>query len=186
MVALLRHQPVPARRPRPALARSAEPGARHLRLVGGTEIPGPRPAGERPRPGHGFVAATGLPWPSLAAVVVVAVVVSGLFGAIRAVQGGPGSASVTPDGAMAAPDGVMAASDGVIGGRTAWRGAVSAGAAGGDLVVTVAPGDSLWAIAASVAPDRDPRPVVAALAEANGGDSLRIGQQIVIPGHLLD
>src|SRR5215211_311699 len=46
----------------------------------------------------------------------------------------------------------------------------------------VEPGDTLWSIARRVAPDRDPRPVVDGLIEANdvrGG--LQIGQELSIP-----
>jgi hypothetical protein len=56
----------------------------------------------------------------------------------------------------------------------------------GDRLVVVGPGDSLWSIARDAAPGRDPRPLVAALIEVNDGASLQIGQQIVIPGQLLD
>ncbi len=44
----------------------------------------------------------------------------------------------------------------------------------------VQPGDTLWSIAAEVAPDRDRRVVVDRLAAANGGPELRIGQRLVI------
>jgi Tfp pilus assembly protein FimV len=46
----------------------------------------------------------------------------------------------------------------------------------------VQPGDTLWSIARQVAPDRDPRPVVDALVEANdlrGG--LQAGQELSVP-----
>ena len=46
----------------------------------------------------------------------------------------------------------------------------------------VQPGDTLWSIARQAAPDRDPRPVVDALVEANdlhGG--LQAGQELSIP-----
>ncbi len=56
----------------------------------------------------------------------------------------------------------------------------------GDAVVVAKAGDSMWSIAQQLAPESDPRPVVAALVEANGGDSVQIGQQIVIPRQLLD
>jgi Tfp pilus assembly protein FimV len=45
-------------------------------------------------------------------------------------------------------------------------------------------GDSLWSIAATVAPDRDPRTVVDALERANTGlraSSLQAGQLLLIP-----
>lgn len=66
------------------------------------------------------------------------------------------------------------------------RGDGAQAAGSGDGLITAKPGDSMWSIAERVAPGSDPRPVVAALIEANGGDSVQIGQQIVIPGKLLD
>ncbi len=56
----------------------------------------------------------------------------------------------------------------------------------GDQIVVAQPGDSMWSIAESVAPGSDPRPIVASLIDANGSDSVQIGQQIVIPRQLLD
>jgi hypothetical protein len=44
----------------------------------------------------------------------------------------------------------------------------------------VQPGDTLWSIAAAVAPGSDPRPVVAALRSANGGPNLQVGQRLII------
>jgi hypothetical protein len=45
----------------------------------------------------------------------------------------------------------------------------------------VRPGDTLWSIAAAVAPDSDPRPVVDALRDANGGGpELQVGERLVI------
>jgi hypothetical protein len=48
--------------------------------------------------------------------------------------------------------------------------------------VVVHPGDTLWSIAASVAPDRDPRTVVAALRERNGlvSSVIHSGQRLVV------
>lgn len=102
--------------------------------------------------------------PSVLAVVAALVVVLGGFLVIRAAQGTPPA--------------------------TTWDGLeVEASAAPsvqpGDRVVIAQPGDSLWSIAVGIT-DGDPRPVVDALVEANGGSSVQIGQQIVIPGHLLD
>ena len=54
------------------------------------------------------------------------------------------------------------------------------------VTVTVQPGDTLWSIARSLAPDDDPRPLTDALVELAGGTSLQPGQRIVIPGSLLD
>ena len=49
--------------------------------------------------------------------------------------------------------------------------------------VVVAPGDTVWSIATSVAPDDDPRPVVDAIVAANGGSALVPGQrlELVLP-----
>lgn len=48
-------------------------------------------------------------------------------------------------------------------------------------VYVVRPGDTLWSIAAEIAPDRDPRVVVDALREANGGGAaLEVGQRLTI------
>jgi hypothetical protein len=47
----------------------------------------------------------------------------------------------------------------------------------------VAPGDTLWGIARKIAPDRDPRPLVDAIARENrlsAGD-LSAGQSLTIP-----
>ena len=54
------------------------------------------------------------------------------------------------------------------------------------VTVTVQPGDTLWTIARSLAPDDDPRPLTDALVDLAGGTSLQPGQRIVIPGSLLD
>ncbi len=54
----------------------------------------------------------------------------------------------------------------------------------GDLVHVVADGETLWAIARSIAPDADPRPIVDLLAERNGGTAIQIGQRLVIPAEL--
>ncbi|MEM9654537.1 MAG: LysM peptidoglycan-binding domain-containing protein [Actinomycetota bacterium] len=104
----------------------------------------------------------------LLTIAAVAVVVFGAFGAIRLIQGAP---AVDQSGRFVA-------------GVVADNGAVTAGPT--DQVIVAKPGDSLWTIAVSLSPDSDPRPVVAALIEANGGDSVAIGQQIVIPEQLLD
>jgi Tfp pilus assembly protein FimV len=48
-------------------------------------------------------------------------------------------------------------------------------------VYVVQPGDTLWSIAAEIAPDRDPRVVVDALRQANGGGvALEVGQRLTI------
>ncbi|MEM7273601.1 MAG: LysM domain-containing protein [Actinomycetota bacterium] len=102
--------------------------------------------------------------PLLLLLVAVGLVVFGLLFGVRVLQGGPpAEATVVGNLSVAEPVPIP-----------------------GDVVVVAQPGDSLWSIAQSIAPDSDPRPVVAALIEANGGDSVRIGQEIVIPQQLLD
>jgi Tfp pilus assembly protein FimV len=44
----------------------------------------------------------------------------------------------------------------------------------------VQPGDTLWSIARTIAPDRDPRPVVDALRKANGGPNLEVGDRLTL------
>ncbi|HET6949419.1 MAG TPA: LysM domain-containing protein [Acidimicrobiales bacterium] len=47
-------------------------------------------------------------------------------------------------------------------------------------VYVVQPGDTMWSIATQVAPDDDPRAVVDALRDANGGSDLQVGEHLVI------
>jgi hypothetical protein len=159
MVALLR--PQPGERPSRPTGASTRPA---LRLVVDNRVaPG----------GTGGVSRWSAPvvdgGPSLAVTVVVAALVLGLLGLIRFVQGpvggdvgGPGAAVETGTAEGPAVPGP------------------------GDRVIVAEPGDSLWSIAAELDPDGDPRAAVATLIEANGGPSLQIGQQIVIPQQLLD
>ena len=51
------------------------------------------------------------------------------------------------------------------------------------VTVTVQPGESLWTIAGSVAPERDPRDVVADIVQLNNLGAARVlpGQQLFIP-----
>ena len=66
------------------------------------------------------------------------------------------------------------------------RGTALALAGPGDQLRVVEPGDTMWAIALEVAPDRDPRLIVDRLTEANGGSSaLTPGQQLVIPAEVV-
>ncbi len=44
----------------------------------------------------------------------------------------------------------------------------------------VQPGDTLWSIATEIAPERDPRAVVDALREANGGPELEVGDRLIL------
>ncbi len=50
------------------------------------------------------------------------------------------------------------------------------------VVRVVQPGDTYWSIATSLDADHDVREVVDALAEANGGRSLQVGDRITVPG----
>ncbi len=62
--------------------------------------------------------------------------------------------------------------------------AVTAGPSAPRLVdVTVAPGDSLWSIASTSAPDRDPRAVIEEIKQLNDvpGDLLPIGVVLRVP-----
>ncbi len=54
------------------------------------------------------------------------------------------------------------------------------------IVVVVQPGDTLWAIASWLDPGSDPRSLVESLSEIAGSDTLRPGQQLIIPSHLLE
>ena len=54
------------------------------------------------------------------------------------------------------------------------------------VTVVVAPGDTLWEIARTLAPSADPRPLADALADLAGGTGLQPGQRIVVPARLLD
>lgn len=51
-------------------------------------------------------------------------------------------------------------------------------------VYVVRPGDTLWDIAARLAPERDPRVVVASLERSAGGSTIHAGQRIVLPASL--
>lgn len=51
--------------------------------------------------------------------------------------------------------------------------------------LVVQPGDTLWDLAGELAPDDDPRAVVARLVEHLGGPTLQIGQRIEIPGDMV-
>jgi hypothetical protein len=75
------------------------------------------------------------------------------------IQAGTGGGPLTTTGAAAGP------------------GMIAAGAT--DYVVR--PGDTLWSIAAALAPGRDERPLVDRLAQETGGASLYPGEQITIP-----
>ncbi len=174
MVALLRHQPTrqlpvqpDVESPRPALRLlpgGSETASPSLSQAVAADPIAPGSSGPTLRLVPNGAGGSSVARPGVVAVLVVAVVVFGLLGLLRIVQAPPGSAVPTPD---PTPGVAPVASE-------------------ADRVVIVAPGDTLWSIGAELSPGSDPRPAVAALIEANGGDSLQIGQQIVIPSHLLD
>ncbi len=72
---------------------------------------------------------------------------------------------------------------GVLGGGAAIASHQQGAPAGTFETVTVMPGDSLWSIAAEVAPQSDPRDVILAISNLNnlGDGTLRAGQSLAIP-----
>ena len=71
-------------------------------------------------------------------------------------------------------------------GRTATQAAdvaVEGGAAQQLQQTTVQPGESLWSVAQRIAPENDPRDVVAQIRRLNDltGTQLRVGQQLLLP-----
>ena len=52
--------------------------------------------------------------------------------------------------------------------------------------IVVESGDSLWSLAATLAPEGDLRALVSELETIAGGSTLQPGQRLVVPGHLLD
>lgn len=70
----------------------------------------------------------------------------------------------------------------LVGGLVA-GGSPSAGAAA-PAVHVVRAGDTMWSVAAEVAPHADRRAAVDELARANGGVALRVGQVLEVPGSL--
>ena len=69
------------------------------------------------------------------------------------------------------------------GGGAALASLDSSAPAGTFETVTVSAGDSLWSIAQEIAPDADPRDVVAEISSLNGltGSVVSAGQQLAIP-----
>ena len=55
-----------------------------------------------------------------------------------------------------------------------------------DQVRTVYQGESLWSIARELSKGSDPRPIVDVLVAENGGEVVFVGQEIIIPGEVLD
>ncbi len=116
-----------------------------------------------------------------AVVLAVVCVFGGLF-ALRLAQEGPSTTLPAPSSAVAsaiaAPGPENSTSIGFESARTN---------GGGDpAMVVVHPGDSLWSIAVDRFPDRDPRSVVDAFVEVNGGSAISPGQQLVVPVDLID
>lgn len=102
----------------------------------------------------------------VAGIAVAVAVVFGLLLAIRISQGGPPAtawAELTDDSRVSA----------------------QALADPGDQLRIAQPGDTFWALAVELAPDRDPRPVVDLLVSVNGGASIDAGQRLIIPAELL-
>ncbi len=104
------------------------------------------------------------------AVALAAALIVGALLAVRVAQGQPPaldwSGTVSAASSSSAADKATAGSD--------------------DLVVVAAPGDSLWSIAERYAPGHDRRDAVATLADLNGGSTVQVGQQVVVPRELLD
>jgi Tfp pilus assembly protein FimV len=84
---------------------------------------------------------------------------------------------------LAALPAVLALAIAVIGGSSALASGEPGAPAGTFETVTVASGDTLWSIAQEVAPDADPRDVVAAIERLNalGGSVLTAGQHLALP-----
>jgi nucleoid-associated protein YgaU len=72
----------------------------------------------------------------------------------------------------------------LLAGRVGQAGADLDGPAPAPTVYVVQPGDTLWSIAARVAPDADRRDVVGRLAAAAGGSDLIPGQRIELPRYI--
>lgn len=99
--------------------------------------------------------------PTWLPLVAIACVLIALVAGVRIVQGGPADA-VGSESALVAP------------------------AEAGDIIVHVAEGDTLWSIASVLAGGDDPRPLVVALADRNGGSELLAGQTLIVPAGLVD
>lgn len=152
----------------PVLAERSGRGARAPFVGGGAAVTARQHASRTPlrlveTPPHGSISG-GVP---VAGIAVAVAVVFGLLLAVRLMQGEPPNATwaeLTTDSRVSA----------------------QALADPGDLIRIAQPGDTLWALAVELAPDRDPRPVVDLLVAANGGASIETGQRVVIPEELID
>jgi LysM repeat protein len=67
--------------------------------------------------------------------------------------------------------------------ETQAAGVVSEGGASRLTQTTVQPGESLWSVAQRIAPDNDPREVIAQIRRLNNLESvqLQVGQQLLLP-----
>jgi hypothetical protein len=123
----------------------------------------PAPTGERRPARTGPDRATRFRRRRLVALVATALTVVALIGAVDYLSGltGPNGGPVPLDaGPAEAGPGLPAAAQGE--------------------AYVVQPGDTYWTIAATVAPDRDPRPVVDQLRDANGDGPLAAGDRLVL------
>ncbi len=178
MVALLRPQPGSSEYRGPGITSPGVPG--QLRLV--VDNTNSRPNGSAvhddtvaPRPFFAVDDDLGVDIDRrsiIAIALVAAIVVFGGLMAVRLVQGSPALGGEITNLNSSAGAAIAESGTPVVG--------------PGDQIVVAQPGDSMWSIAESVAPGSDPRPIVASLIDANGSDSVQIGQQIVIPRQLLD
>jgi len=85
--------------------------------------------------------------------------------------------------ALAALPAIVVLVGAILGGGAALASLEGGASAGSFETVTVMPGDSLWSIAEEIAPDADPRDVVAEIARLNGltGSVVGAGQRLAIP-----
>ncbi|NNE96506.1 MAG: LysM peptidoglycan-binding domain-containing protein [Acidimicrobiales bacterium] len=173
MVALLTSDPIytlPRRSLEAPTPNARRPRPRHLHA-----LPAPKPVPGVVSPGVdagiGDHSSAAIPQQSKASAhsqaIVLALVVSAAFvlvSAFGALQGAPPESGWDqlnkPAAAPPAPQG------------------------SGEAVMVVKPGDTLWGIAAVVAPGEDRRKVVQKLAERNGGSTIWAGQPLVIPAEL--
>ena len=109
------------------------------------------------------------------ALLVLAVVLGALSFGLRSVVGALTSASAST-GATAAS---VAPSDGA---STDAASDLGAGRSARSSTYVVQPGDTLWTIARALQPVGDPAALVRALAKANGGSTLDVGDVLAIPG----
>jgi Tfp pilus assembly protein FimV len=84
---------------------------------------------------------------------------------------------------LAALPAVVALAFALLAGGSALAGEQGGAPAGSFETVTVQPGDTLWSIAADVAPHADPRDVVSDIARLNSIDagSISVGEELAIP-----